>query len=333
MNPKVSVIVPVYNTEKYISECLDSIIAQTLKEIEIIIINDASPDNSIEIINQYKQRDSRIVLIDKTTNEGVGKARNDGIRKAIGEFICFIDSDDTYSNKGALERLYSEATANNVKVAGGNVEYFKDGDITHEKNPKTEYGLTFKENGIMKYSDYQYDYGYTKYIFNRLMIINNNICFPYYSRFQDPPFFVRAMYAAQNYYYIDEPIYRYRILNSSEKYKLNKTMDMIDGVIDNLNFAKEHGLAKLYLLSALRLNTEISFMAIHNLKNDSNYELLSKLIKANSLVDIDWIKTNGFNIEEPFVLDVFKYAFDTSVKYERLRNKKTVKFLGKIFGK
>ena len=93
--PKVSVIIPCYNTEKYLKECLDSVINQTLKDIEIICINDGSTDNSLEILKEYAQKDERIKLIDRE-NKGVAKSRNEGIRKVTGQFVCFMDPDDYY---------------------------------------------------------------------------------------------------------------------------------------------------------------------------------------------------------------------------------------------
>lgn len=90
---KVSVIVPIYNAEKYISECIESITCQTYKNLEIILINDGSLDNSIKICKQYAKNDDRIKLID-VENHGVSYARNKGIEEATGEYIIFIDSDD-----------------------------------------------------------------------------------------------------------------------------------------------------------------------------------------------------------------------------------------------
>ena len=90
---KVSVIIPVYNTEKYLRNCLNSIITQTLIEIEIICINDGSTDSSLEILREYAQRDDRFVLISQT-NKGQSFARNKGIDVARGEYIAFVDSDD-----------------------------------------------------------------------------------------------------------------------------------------------------------------------------------------------------------------------------------------------
>ncbi|WP_278965109.1 glycosyltransferase family 2 protein [Phocaeicola coprocola] len=104
----ISVIIPVYNTAKFLSTCIRSIINQTLQELEIIIVNDASTDKSIYICNKFKEKDNRIILIDKKQNEGVEKARYDGILAATGEYICFVDSDD-WLEKDALKRMYDKA--------------------------------------------------------------------------------------------------------------------------------------------------------------------------------------------------------------------------------
>ena len=96
---KISVIVPVYNAEKYLSDCIDSILNQTLKEIELILINDGSTDNSLQICREKASKDSRVKIINKK-NEGQGYARNIGIDRAKGEFITFVDSDD-YIDKEA----------------------------------------------------------------------------------------------------------------------------------------------------------------------------------------------------------------------------------------
>ena len=90
---KVSIIIPVYNSEKYISKCLDSVLNQTYENIEVLVINDGSKDNSINILRGYEKKDKRIVVIDKE-NEGVAKTRNMGIKKATGDYIMFIDNDD-----------------------------------------------------------------------------------------------------------------------------------------------------------------------------------------------------------------------------------------------
>lgn len=101
----LSVIVPVYNTAKYLPQCLDSILNQTYKDIEVIIVNDASPDNAKEVIARYAGKDRRIVVVDKEKNEGVDRARFSGIAVAKGERVTFIDSDDWFLGDDLFEKV------------------------------------------------------------------------------------------------------------------------------------------------------------------------------------------------------------------------------------
>lgn len=105
---KVSVIIPIYNVEKYLGECLDSVLAQTLREIEIICVNDQSPDGSEAILEEYAAKDSRIIVLKNQRNMGLSGARNEGMKIATGEYIYFLDSDDKIA-ANALERLYTVA--------------------------------------------------------------------------------------------------------------------------------------------------------------------------------------------------------------------------------
>lgn len=108
IEPKVSVIIPVYNAEKYLRECLDSVISQTLREIEIICVNDGSWDNSLQIIEEYAEKDNRITVVSQK-NGGLSAARNAGMQQIHGEYVCFLDSDDMLECR-ALEELYAYAT-------------------------------------------------------------------------------------------------------------------------------------------------------------------------------------------------------------------------------
>lgn len=111
---KVSVIIPVYNVEKYLRQCLDSVINQTLKDIEIICVNDGSTDNSPQILEEYAAKDNRIKIINKT-NGGLSSARNAGMEVAQGEFIGFVDSDD-YLDLNFYESLYNRAKETNSDI-------------------------------------------------------------------------------------------------------------------------------------------------------------------------------------------------------------------------
>ena len=122
--PKISVIIPVYNTAKYLSEALDSICNQTLSELEIIIINDSSTDNSLDIIKEYAQKDNRITYF-SYPNQGQGVARNIGLSHAIGKYIYFMDSDDILS-ENALEECYSLCENNQLDFILFDAESFGD---------------------------------------------------------------------------------------------------------------------------------------------------------------------------------------------------------------
>lgn len=113
--PKISVIVPVYKVEKYLSRCIDSILAQTFKDFELILIDDGSPDGSGKICDEYAESDSRIIVIHQE-NSGVSAARNAGLKIAQGEYITFIDSDD-WVDSDYLSFLYQLAVDNNADIA------------------------------------------------------------------------------------------------------------------------------------------------------------------------------------------------------------------------
>lgn len=113
--PKVSVIIPVYNTEQYLKPCIESLLNQTLKDIEFIFINDGSTDSSLKIIEEYAKKHKSIKVY-TTTNQGVGKARNLGLEKAKGEYIGFVDSDD-YVNKHYFEELYRVAKKHQTDIS------------------------------------------------------------------------------------------------------------------------------------------------------------------------------------------------------------------------
>ncbi|MDR3243909.1 MAG: glycosyltransferase [Elusimicrobiota bacterium] len=112
--PKLSVVIPIYNAQKYIGQCLDSIINQPFKDIEIICINDGSTDNTLSILKEYASKDSRIIIINQT-NQGAGSARNKGIESAKGEYIHFMDADD-YLADNAYEELYKKAQENDLDI-------------------------------------------------------------------------------------------------------------------------------------------------------------------------------------------------------------------------
>lgn len=148
MDIKVSVIVPVYGTEQYLRKCLDSLIGQTLKEIEIIVVNDGSPDNSQAIINEYEQRYGNVCGFQKE-NGGMSDARNYGIQHAKGEFIAFVDSDD-YIEPDMCKVMYEKAERDSLDIVVCDTimdypsySYVMKGDLGYTDDPVKAYIFSY----------------------------------------------------------------------------------------------------------------------------------------------------------------------------------------------
>lgn len=152
---KISIIVPVYNVERYLEKCIYSIINQTYTNIEIILVNDGSIDNSLKICNKYKEYDSRIIVIDKP-NGGLSDARNVGINRASGDYIMFVDSDD-WIDLNIVEKLYNLVCENDACIAQCDfVDVYDDSEISLKSEHKNITMMNsnevlrniYKENGI-----------------------------------------------------------------------------------------------------------------------------------------------------------------------------------------
>ena len=155
-NPLVSVIIPVYNTEKYLKECLDSVLNQTLKEIEVICIDDKSTDNSLNILEKYAKKDSRIKLIKNEENTGQAIARNIGLNEVKGEYISFIDSDDKI-DLDTYEKLYNFSKAKQDVIIFNMVRLDNKGNISESELHLKSIKRTEENTNLLKNKDLVYD--------------------------------------------------------------------------------------------------------------------------------------------------------------------------------
>ena len=277
---KVSVIIPVYNVEKYLRECLDSVVNQTLNDIEIICVNDGSPDNSLEILKEYAQKDSRFVIIDRE-NQGVSKSRNEGIENAQGEFVCFMDPDDYYPTNDILATLYNKAKENNVLICGGEFSSYAGNGAELTQNYKGSFdGYLFEKDGIIEYKDYQFDYGYHRFIYDREFLIKNNIFFPNYVRFQDPPFFVNAMAQAKCFYAVDKITYGYRFAHNKVKWTKKKAKDLLLAITEDFKYSKKYDFEKLNEYTFIRFQQHYS--GIRNVIDLELINIIEKMFEYNS---------------------------------------------------
>ena len=245
--PKVSVIVPIYGVEKYLRECVDSILAQTLKDIEVILVDDGSPDGCPAIVDEYAQRDPRVVAIHQP-NGGVSSSRNKALSIAKGEYISFIDPDDLLYSNSVLEDLYKAAVNNDSLVAGGKVLLFNDGEDPHASGWAIPLFTNFPHYGVVDYRDFQSLNNFWCYIYNREFLERERAAFPDLAQFEDPVFFVKVMVAAGKFFAIDKVVYLYRRgvhpenhIGESHK-KLN---DRATGQLMVLKMAEEKHLEKL----------------------------------------------------------------------------------------
>lgn len=273
-----SVIIPVYNAEKYIKECLDSVLSQTINNFEIVCIDDGSTDNSRCIIQEYQKVDSRIRILVQE-NQGSGSARNKGIRAAEGKYISFLDADDFWYDKNVLAKIVDAAEKNASDITGAFWGNYKEGK--YQRAPlHNEYFQQYENGKWINFKDEQNCYNYGSYLFRKEFLINNGIFFPAYYRFQDPPFLTNAMLKARRYYVIPMDWYCYRTIYKTV-FSSKKIVDYVKGVTDVLETAEEHQLQKLSAEMFFQINTAMPHIISKIMQG--NTELFALLDKTNNL--------------------------------------------------
>lgn len=202
---KISVIIPIYNVEKYLSQCLKSVINQTLKDIEIICVNDGSKDGSAKILEKFALMDSRIKVITQT-NAGVSAARNSGLAAAQGEYIMFLDGDDYYKQDTCMSAYDSIITQRaDIGVFGMSERYgifFKGGRV----NKSVKKAIKTEQPNLWLFQTFC-----CNKIYNRGFIVNNNIKFPAgIKTSEDGIFSLCCLFNNPKYCFIDKSLYIYR---------------------------------------------------------------------------------------------------------------------------
>lgn len=267
--PFVSVIIPVYNVAEFLPRCLDSILAQTLKNFEVILINDGSTDSSLDILSRYASKYDNFILIDKK-NEGVTRARNLGISMAKGEYLSFVDSDD-YVSPRFLQSLYSLAKSTCADIACCN--YYKHNMETGRKYTyplSMPSGIYTKQKALrLLINDTRVKYYIWNKLFRRAMIMDNNITFPKIC-FEDTEFCTEAFYHANKIAITRQALYSYcKHKNSTiSKMKLHEINDYLLALASTRNFLeKKHSFQtykKSYFTHSLRIFWSTIFLIIDN---------------------------------------------------------------------
>jgi len=203
--PKVSLIVPVYNVEDYLRKCVDSIIGQTLRDIEIILVDDGSTDNSGKICDEYAERDDRIRVIHKT-NGGLSDARNAGIDVATSPFVMFIDSDD-WVEPGYCELPYNEAIKNNADLVLFAYRIIREDGTADNKETGMHEGLL---NKIEAY-DFNVNFALAAWLGLYKKELFDNIRFPVGKLFEEVDTTHKVIHCSNIICLINTPLYNYRV--------------------------------------------------------------------------------------------------------------------------
>ena len=212
--PKVSVIIPVYNVEEYLVECLESVINQTEKDIEIICVEDCSTDSSLEILQEYAKKDKRIVVLQNEVNSGLSVTRNNGLAIAKGEYILFVDSDDfiapnllekTLKNSGDVDMVYFD-----YKACSSNSSMFGDHNyiLPTGRFKALDYNLKLASYNMINFSA-------CSKLYKTSFLKNNHIKFDAGILYEDVLFGFRCMINANNIYSLSDKLYFYRIRSNS----------------------------------------------------------------------------------------------------------------------
>lgn len=253
---KISVIIPVYNVEKYLSQCLESVIYQSFSNLEIILVDDCGNDNSLKIAQEYKNKDKRIILLHHKKNLELAAARNTGLKNATGDFIFFLDSDD-YLDADALKNAYLEIKESNSDIVITKTIPFKDEDVSKSLNERLkdmEEWFESKTQEYFKITKENFEYAISNFptvswgkLFNSSFLKENNLFFVNKNIVhEDKGFFIKFMSRLPKIATIESVGVYYRLRKESLTYEIynNKThkrkINLRISIQDALNYIKSN---------------------------------------------------------------------------------------------
>ena len=216
---KFSIIVPVYNVEKYLTECLESIISQIYLDYEVICINDASKDKSSKILLEYAERYEKITIINNTENRGLSYSRNVGLKAAVGEYIVFVDSDD-YIKEDTLSKFARALENKSVDILNFNYDMLFETVNNEDERINPPYNtFNIPISGQQWYCQSRKDRTYTPMacnkVFRRGFLLDNNLFFYESLLHEDELYAIQTLFHAKNVMNIEESLYVYRKRDNS----------------------------------------------------------------------------------------------------------------------
>lgn len=313
--PKVSVIVPIYNVEKYLEKCINSLLSQTLEDIQIILVNDGSKDNSGNIAKEYeKNNKDRVIYVEKE-NGGLSDARNYGLKYATGDFIAFLDSDD-YIEKNAYEEMYNKAIEENAD--------YVECDFIWEFPNKIRIDKQYPYKNKKEMLSFVRVVAWNKLI-KRQLITDNNLEFPKGLRYEDVEFTYKLIPFINKFAYVDKPFIHYVQRKGSIANVQNERTAEIFTVLDNvIEFYKKNNIYEKYR-DELEYNYA-RYLLCSSLKRMC--KIKDKTIRKKLLTE-SWkrLNLNFPNWKENVILKTVNIGKN---KYMRTVNKSTYKIYSKI---
>jgi len=283
----ISVIIPVYNVEKYIDKCINSLLNQTFNKFEMIFVGDKCSDNSMSIVEEYKKNDNRIITIYNDDNLGPGLTRNKGINIARGEYLSFVDPDD-WLDHNFYEHLYTKAIESNADIIKGDFKYIdsNNNDLTNSMKYSSNDSILKKiNNGRPLYSCFISNH-YTA-IYKTAFIKTNNLFYPDFRVGEDSIFLLKVCTSTNNIAFCNDAIYYYFKRENS--------------IIENNDYNRQ-----VWALKALE--TRLNILKLNKL---DNVDYISGMFRYYLKKLIKYIEDNKVNIEDKFITDYFN-------KYEEL---------------
>ena len=301
--PKISIIIPCFNAESRIRKCLDSVVNQTLRDIEILVVDDKSTDNTLTILREYENRDPRIHAFESPQNAGAAAARNIGINVATGEYIGFVDADD-YLDTDFYEKLYNKSQESDADMIKGNhVTINLDGTVSKSRL-----------NNNVKSDKYNFNHTFWTAIYKRSFLDKNKLRFMVgIITSQDAVFLAQCLYFANRIELVNDTFYNYhRCENSLDSYnlspaKVKSRIDAFKALLDWANNIKDMPISDyisifkiVYGLDVYTMQKQMSYPdqlklcgAFVDIYNDAKYQ--NKLEPIFSTRVIELVKANNIS--------------------------------------
>lgn len=272
-SPFLSVVVPVYNVSKYLEECLDSVLQQSFNDFEVLLVNDGSTDDSLDLLEEVGSRDSRVRVLSQF-NCGAGSARNRGIELARGKRIIFIDPDDKFATDHVFSDLIDAMDRSGSLICGGSLSLLKPSGKTKSEFSFAESFYHVSCEREVPLEQIWTDYGWIRFMYDSSLFVDGKVRFPQLNWYEDPVFFLRAVEKAGGCRVVPVDVYHYRVGYKETEWTVARVRDMLWGMGHNLAVADGLKMHELYVTIAHRFNHDYLDAILKQIKDPGVYEQL-----------------------------------------------------------